>query len=241
MRYGFGKAFILTEPQSNLANVYRLKWLSNKNSSCNRLLNKPLPWNSTLFRDETLADLNLNYVTVAPTWGALTPARYLTHLRGLVFNAQVNQKHLDTSSVDVSSLVTSEAVKMLKKDQVSRLNTVAAPKFSSESDINFLRKECVYTKLKYSRSPQYDAVSGGLAVLFAAFVGFLISEKFGIELVDSGDFFIGFMYLVFLGFIGRLLVIVSSDVSTPRLVFSCRHNFIFFSQVLSFILRKLTK
>jgi Na+-translocating ferredoxin:NAD+ oxidoreductase RnfD subunit len=39
-------------------------------------------------------------------------------------------------------------------------------------------------------------VSGGFAALFAGFIGFLISEKFGIELVDSGDFYIALMYAV---------------------------------------------
>lgn len=67
-------------------------------------------------------------------------------------------------------------------------------------DINFLRKERIYTKLKYSRVPQYDIVSGGAAALFAGFLGFLICEKFGFELVDSGDFYFLFMYLVFLFF-----------------------------------------
>ena len=47
-------------------------------------------------------------------------------------------------------------------------------------DINFLKKEKIYTKLKYSRSPQYDIVSGGVAALFAGFLGFIISEIFGI-------------------------------------------------------------
>ena len=67
-------------------------------------------------------------------------------------------------------------------------------------DINFIRKDFLYTKLKYSRSPQHDIVSGGVAALFAGFIGFLISEKFGIELVDSADFYTGFMYVVFLSF-----------------------------------------
>ena len=73
-------------------------------------------------------------------------------------------------------------------------------------DINFLRKEKIYTKLKYSRTPQYDIVSGGAAALFAGFLGFLISEKFGFELVDSGDFYFLFMYLVFLFFFIRLFL-----------------------------------
>ena len=54
---------------------------------------------------------------------------------------------------------------------------------------NFLRKERIYTKLKYSRTPGYDIVSGGAAVILAGFLGFLVSEKFGIELADSGDFY----------------------------------------------------
>jgi len=82
-------------------------------------------------------------------------------------------------------------------------------------DINFLRKERIYTKLKYSRVPQYDIVSGGAAALFAGFLGFLISEKFGFELVDSGDFYFIFMYLVFLFFFIRLfLKITAANQST---------------------------
>ena len=81
-------------------------------------------------------------------------------------------------------------------------------------DINFLKREKLYTKLKYSRSPQYDIVSGGVAALFAGFLGFLISEKFGIELVDSGDFYTFFMYCVFFSFSLRPLVkILSKDNS----------------------------
>ena len=67
-------------------------------------------------------------------------------------------------------------------------------------NINFLRKEKLYTKLKYSRSPAFDTVSGGAAALFAGLLGFLVSEKFGMELVDSGDFYYLFMYIVFLSF-----------------------------------------
>ena len=36
-------------------------------------------------------------------------------------------------------------------------------------DIHFLRKEKLYTKLKYSRCPQYDIVSGGFAALLAGY------------------------------------------------------------------------
>jgi hypothetical protein len=78
-----------------------------------------------------------------------------------------------------------------------------------------LRKERIYTKLKYSRTPQYDIVSGGAAALFAAFLGFLFSEKFGFELADSGDFYFLFMYLVFLFFFCRLfLKLLDANQST---------------------------
>lgn len=74
-------------------------------------------------------------------------------------------------------------------------------------NIHFIKKERLYTKLKYSRSPAYDIVSGGAAALLAGFMGFLISEKYGFELVDSGDFYYLFMYIVFLAFSIRPLLI----------------------------------
>jgi hypothetical protein len=77
-------------------------------------------------------------------------------------------------------------------------------------DIHFIQKEKIYTKLKYSRCPQYDIVSGGFAAILAGFIGFLISEKFGIELVDSGDFYIAFMYVVFITFSVRPLIRIYS-------------------------------
>jgi hypothetical protein len=58
--------------------------------------------------------------------------------------------------------------------------------------------------LKYSRVPQYDIVSGGVAALFAGFLGFLICEKFGFELLDSGDFYTFVMYIVFFCFFTKL-------------------------------------
>jgi hypothetical protein len=75
---------------------------------------------------------------------------------------------------------------LLKKRnfEMKKLSSKALNRF----DLIFLRKERIYTKLKYSRVPQYDAVSGGSAALLAGFLGFLITEKFGLELTDSGDF-----------------------------------------------------
>ena len=61
-------------------------------------------------------------------------------------------------------------------------------KVTTKFNLIFFRKEKIYTKLKYSRVPQYDAVSGGAAALLAGFLGYLITEKFGLELTDSGDF-----------------------------------------------------
>jgi len=67
-------------------------------------------------------------------------------------------------------------------------------------------KEMHYSKLKYSKTAERDIVSSGSAALFAGFIGFLISEKFGIELVDSGDFYFAVMYLVFVGFSLKVFV-----------------------------------
>ena len=85
---------------------------------------------------------------------------------------------------------------------------------SSLFEVHLLRKEKLYTKLKYSRCPQYDIVSGGFAALLAGFIGFLISEKFGIELVDSADFYNAFMYGVFAVLALRPLIFVYSK-DTP--------------------------
>ena len=81
-------------------------------------------------------------------------------------------------------------------------------------EIYFLRQERTYTKLKYSRVPQYDMVSGGSAALLAGFLGFLVCEKFGFELLDSGDFYILFMYGVLTGFIGRLFLLLQTTAPT---------------------------
>ena len=85
-----------------------------------------------------------------------------------------------------------------KKDSYNNINF-----WYNSININFLRKERLYTKLKYSRSPAFDTVSGGVAALFGGLIVFLVAEKFGIELVDSGDFYFLFMYVVFLSFFLR--------------------------------------
>ena len=114
------------------------------------------------------------------------------------------------------------AKKRLKCGAVLKLqNTYTATRKQAVAftpfNCNFLRREKLYTKLKYSRSPQYDIVSGGVAAIFSGFIGFLISEKFGIELVDSGDFYFLFMYCVFFSFSLKPFTRVSSkfDNTTP--------------------------
>jgi len=94
-------------------------------------------------------------------------------------------------------------------------------------DIHFLRKEKLYTKLKYSRCPQYDIVSGGFAAILAGFIGFLISEKFGIELVDSADFYNALMYGVFAAFSIRPLLRVYSKDETPYSPISLKYLLLF--------------
>jgi len=113
-------------------------------------------------------------------------------------------------------------------------------------NINFLKKEKMYTKLKYSRVPQYDIVSGGAAALLAAFLGFLITEKFGFELVDSADFYFVFMYLVFLFFSLRLfLKLINTEqnswnlISLKWLIFYTKTLFILFINFIKLVFSRL--
>lgn len=108
-------------------------------------------------------------------------------------------------------------------------------------DINFLKKDFLYTKLKYSRCPQYDIVSGGLAALLAGFIGFLISEKFGIELVDSGDFYITWMYGAFLCMPIGLFSYMYTHSEFKYNVFDPNYFIIFYSNISNLILKKILK
>jgi len=92
--------------------------------------------------------------------------------------------------------------------------------------------------LKYSRSPAYDIVSGGAAALLAGFIGFLISEKFGYELVDSGDFYYAFMYAVFLVFSLRPLLTVSDSNKGFLQCLSIRNLILFYVNLLKILLKK---
>ncbi len=106
-------------------------------------------------------------------------------------------------------------------------------------NINFLRKEKLYTKLKYSRSPAYDIVSGGAAALFAGFLGFLVSEKFGFELVDSGDFYFLTMYVVFLCFSLRPLLTATDAKYSVWNVFSLNNTLKFYINIITLLFRSV--
>lgn len=106
-------------------------------------------------------------------------------------------------------------------------------------EINFIKKEKIYTKLKYSRVPQYDIVSGGVAAIFAGFLGFLISEKFGIELVDSGDFYFLFMYVVFLCFFLRLFLKIVDNEKTSWNIFSVKWLIYFYQILINLFFKKI--
>lgn len=120
----------------------------------------------------------------------------------------------------------------LNRLNLSLPNTTKTTDVINNININFLRKERLYTKLKYSRSPAYDIVSGGAAAIFAGLLGFLVSEKFGFELVDSGDFYYLFMYLVFLVFSIRPLLVVMSRSRSLFYVFTPKHIINYYSTLL---------
>jgi hypothetical protein len=118
-----------------------------------------------------------------------------------------------------------------KYGNVNVTNTSSNLNMENFININFLRQERLYTKLKYSRSPAFDIVSGGAAALLAGFVGFLISEKFGFELVDSGDFYYLFMYIVFGSFLLKPLLYTINVQSSIISAVSPRNIFNFFIKI----------
>lgn len=72
--------------------------------------------------------------------------------------------------------------------------------------IYFIKKEVYYTKLKYSRVPQFDTSAGAAASFLSGLYGFMICEKFGFELLDSGDFLFMVLYLVWAFLVGVVYV-----------------------------------
>lgn len=110
-------------------------------------------------------------------------------------------------------------------------------KLDKKFNLIFFKKEKIYTKLKYSRVPQYDAVSGGSAAILAGFLGYLITEKFGLELVDSGDFWFFFMYCVFLGFSCQPLLKIILDAPFHWSVMSYKWGFFFYTSILNLLFK----
>ena len=143
----------------------------------------------------------------------ITKTNHFNNTLFILNNIKLSQKSITGLN---SSTVTIKTPTLNNQFKITTFNTStkAQSLLWSLFDINFLKKEKIYTKLKYSRSPQYDIVSGGVAALFAGFLGFLISEKFGIELVDSGDFYTFFMYIVFLCFSTRPFFRIMSKKNT---------------------------
>lgn len=112
--------------------------------------------------------------------------------------------------------------------------------FFNNYNIFFLRKERIYTKLKYSRVPQFDTSSGAIASLLAALLGFLITEKFGFELIDSGDFYLIIMYLIFLIIILKVYINTIS-LDNNFLIISFYNVFYFFNIIITILFKLLKK
>ena len=161
-------------------------------------------------------------------------------MKSLRYNLVVNQSTRLTNeltSQSPTSIIT--RVSPADRNEFEKNNTTTFYSTTNTFDINFLRKEKLYTKLKYSRCPQYDIVSGGFAAILAGFVGFLISEKFGIELVDSGDFYIAFMYGVIASFSVRPLVRIYSKDSATYTPFSLNYLLTFLHDVVLLLLAEV--
>jgi hypothetical protein len=102
----------------------------------------------------------------------------------------------------------------------------------------FAKKESSYTKLKYSRVPQFDITSGAVAGLLAGLLGFLITEKFGFELIDSADFFTVIMYTVIIAFtIHTLLSHYENSYIVKKCANSVLNLLVFYSTIIIFSLK----
>ena len=146
------------------------------------------------------------------------------------------RNYILTTYPNSETLLLESSLLKLANFRLSELNTFSSS--HENTNINFLRKERLYTKLKYSRSPAYDIVSGGAAAILAGFLGFLISEKYGFELVDSGDFYFLFMYIVFFSFSIRPLLTSISSNSPISTIFSLKPVISYYLTLLYFLGRK---
>lgn len=145
-----------------------------------------------------------------------------------------NKSKFDKKKKQIFDFLYSFSINNKKKNLIVVNNKI------SNFDIHFLKKEKIYTKLKYSRVPQYDIVSGGVAAIFAGFLGFLICEKFGFELLDSGDFYFLFMYVVFLSFFLRLFIKLINEELQQWNFYSIKW-LLFYLQSLFFLIKNFFK
>lgn len=106
-------------------------------------------------------------------------------------------------------------------------------------NIMFFKKEKLYTKLKYSRVPQYDLSAGAGAAILSGFLGYLITEKFGVELVDSGDFWVFFMYLCFFIFSLHPLLKMNNSKMIDVNPWSHKWIYLYFQNVSSIIVKTI--
>ena len=107
-------------------------------------------------------------------------------------------------------MLTSHVFNAYTKPSLRRTPTTRYRAFTSTNFIiYFLSKELFYTKLKYSRVPQFDTSSGAAASFTSGLFGFMVCERFGFELIDSGDFLFAVLYAVAVIFIGALFISIS--------------------------------
>lgn len=156
--------------------------------------------------------------------------------KGRDYFTYINSTSADYNKQSLEYLLARSQSEKVNHNPLIKLNT-----WFSLVNINLLRKERLYTKLKYSRSPAFDIVSGGAAALLAGFIGFLISEKFGYELVDSGDFYYLFMYLVFIAFSIRPLLLVSDSTKGFAHLLSLVRVLRFYLNLIQLLFIKLKK
>lgn len=101
-------------------------------------------------------------------------------------------------------------------------------------NVNLLRKESLYSKLRYSRTPSFDIVSGGSALLVTSFLGYVICDKCGFELIDSGDFLFLIVYLTAALFAIKTLLKLYTNTSRQWNVLNFRLWFEFYSNFVRF-------
>ena len=99
---------------------------------------------------------------------------------------------------------------------------------SDNFKIYFIKKEPFYTKLKYSRVPQFDTASGAVASFISGMYGFMVCEKFGFELLDSGDFLFTAVYIiVFALILSNITAVLNAKGSLLKDIRSLVNSFFF--------------